>query len=327
VDVRGDHASEDIELEFVPLDRMLIQEVEPWFDDVETQRYLGDRSWIRRELDLVATQPGTEFRGRTIKSRLAWVVRTHATSVAFVVVERYSDASAGLAFVVAPTHRGRGLGRAMLLALDSRPELAGVARLIGGIEPDNVRARRMVESAGFTVAETPDHEGILRIEKLQRILVRSATGDDAEDVARIYVDSWNSGFRGLMPYRSLTPDLIDRWREDLNRPLPHRWWVAERAGSIIGLVGIGPSRDPVDPTLGELDTIAVEPTHWRRGIGRTLMSTALCYLKADGYSAAILWTLANYELGQRFYEATGWCPDGGVRDEGRQVRYRHDLHD
>jgi hypothetical protein len=53
------------------------------------------------------------------------------------------------------------------------------------------------------------------------------------------------------------------------------------------------------------------------------MAVALPALADAGYRAAVLWTLANYARGQRFYEAMGWRLDGGVRDEGRQVRYRY----
>ena len=52
---------------------------------------------------------------------------------------------------------------------------------------------------------------------------------------------------------------------------------------------------------------------------------ALCYLATDGYRDAILWTVSGYERGQRFYEAMGWYRDGGMRDEGRQLRYCHRL--
>ena len=125
--------------------------------------------------------------------------------------------------------------------------------------------------------------------------------------------------------RTVTSALIERWRYDLAQPVPHRWWVAEHMGSIAGFVGIGPSRDPVDARLGELDTIAVCPSHWRIGIGKALMSVALRYLIVDGYDEAIVWTVEGYERGIAFYETMGWSRDGGVRDEGRQIRFRRDL--
>ena len=107
------------------------------------------------------------------------------------------------------------------------------------------------------------------------LTIRSATPADVDDVTRIYIDSWNAGYGELLSQadRTVTPDLVERWSHDLARPVPHRWWVAERMGSIVGVAGIGPSRDPVDPQLGELDTIAVDAPYWRTGIGRTLMST------------------------------------------------------
>ena len=72
--------------------------------------------------------------------------------------------------------------------------------------------------------------------------------------------------------RTVTSELTERWRRDLSLGVPHRWWVAERAGGIVGFVGICPSRDPIDPQLGEIDTIAIDQPHWRTGVGTMLMS-------------------------------------------------------
>lgn len=149
--------------------------------------------------------------------------------------------------------------------------------------------------------------------------LRGAREDDAIPIARIYVGSWNEGFIGLLPGREVDESLVARWRHDLAKPT-HRWWVAEVNEVVAGFAGIGPSRDPVEEGLGELDTIAVDPPFWRRGIGRALMVQAVHHLRVD-YDAAILWTLEDYERGQRFYEATGWHRDGFSRDGGRQIRY------
>jgi GNAT superfamily N-acetyltransferase len=94
---------------------------------------------------------------------------------------------------------------------------------------------------------------------------------------------------------------------------------------IVGFVGIRPSRDPIDPTLGEIDTIAVNPPVWRTGVGTSLMSVALHWLRSDGYGSALLWTLSGYTRGASFYRATGWRPNGARRQGGQQVRYDHDL--
>ncbi|MGW1340171.1 N-acetyltransferase family protein [Kribbella sp. NPDC002412] len=150
------------------------------------------------------------------------------------------------------------------------------------------------------------------------LAIRPALVEDAPRITQVYVDSWNAGFGELMPPAVLDDARIARWAGDLTAG---SWWVAERDGVIAGFTGIGPSRDPVDPQLGELDTIAVDPPYWRTGVGTALMHTALEALAA-AYPEAILWTLANYPQGQRFYESTGWHPDGQTRDNGHQLSYR-----
>jgi N-acetylglutamate synthase-like GNAT family acetyltransferase len=120
------------------------------------------------------------------------------------------------------------------------------------------------------------------------VAIRVASPTDAPEIARIYVESWNAGFGDLMPVRPLHDDHVARWADELADPGATRWWVAERAGRIVGLVGVGPSRDPVDATLGELDTIAVDPAASRSGVGRVLMTTAIDALAAAGYRRAIL---------------------------------------
>ncbi len=129
-----------------------------------------------------------------------------------------------------------------------------------------------------------------------------------------------------MPPRVLNGEQISRWSSDLDAA-PGRWWLAESNETVVGFAGICSSRDPIDPGLGELDTIAVAPTAWRRGVGRRLMDRALEGLRAADYLEGILWTLARHEQGRTFYEATGWRVSGEVRDEGHQVASRRSFVD
>jgi GNAT superfamily N-acetyltransferase len=138
------------------------------------------------------------------------------------------------------------------------------------------------------------------------LTIRPVERSDAEAITHIYIASWNAGFHGLMSQRQVDAALVARWEQDLLAPLPRRWWVAEGACVIVGFAGIGPSRDPIDPQIGELDTIAIDPRMWRRGVGRAPFSRAFHALVADGYREAVIWTLAGYPQGQRFYEAMGW---------------------
>lgn len=153
--------------------------------------------------------------------------------------------------------------------------------------------------------------------------LRPAVADDAAVVARIYVDSWNQGFGHLMGLRELTQVLVARWRDDLTGGTPE-WTLAELDGEVVGFVGVGPSRDPIDPALGEVDTIAVVPAAWRRGVGRALMTHAVERLRVT-WPRAILWTPANYDRGHAFYRAMGWQPLGRSRAAGAEVAFGRDL--
>jgi GNAT superfamily N-acetyltransferase len=158
-------------------------------------------------------------------------------------------------------------------------------------------------------------------EDAAHVAVRSARATDAAAVSSIYVASSNIAFGGLLPQMVSSAARIERWRRDLCASPPQRWWVAERAGQVLGFAGIAPSRDPVDPTVGELDTIAVDPALWRLGIGRRLMAVAVRHLESDGYERAVVWTLTGNGPARRFYVATGWREDGVTRHSGRQTRY------
>jgi len=155
------------------------------------------------------------------------------------------------------------------------------------------------------------------------VVLRRAIAEDAAVVARIYIDSWNQGFGHLIGTRELTSDLVSRWTKDLTNSNVD-WVVANLGNEVVGFVGIGPSRDPVDAFLGELDTIAVNPARWRQGVGRLLMNHALERLR-ERYSTAILWTVADYERGHAFYRATGWKPLGKSRAGGTEVAFGHSL--
>jgi N-acetylglutamate synthase-like GNAT family acetyltransferase len=155
--------------------------------------------------------------------------------------------------------------------------------------------------------------------------VRPAAPGDVDAIVRIYVDSWNADFVPRLPAIEADAARINRWRNALAESSATRWWLVERDGEIVGFVVIGPSRDPIDPNLGELDTIAVDPKAWRTGVGKALMSVALEGLRSAGYHSAVLWTLSDYPQAENFYIATGWRLNGATRQDGQQVRYDHEL--
>lgn len=151
------------------------------------------------------------------------------------------------------------------------------------------------------------------------IVVRAARPQDAADVARIYIDSWNAGFGEIVGMRTHTNEQAERWRDDLAESAI-TWTVAQVDGAAVGFAGVGPSRDPVDAGVGELETIAVDPACWRQGVGRSLMAQAVDQLVST-YDSAILWTVTGYERGDAFYRSTGWSPLGWRRRNGAETAY------
>jgi RimJ/RimL family protein N-acetyltransferase len=73
-------------------------------------------------------------------------------------VTQTDDITTGaIAFTVAPEHRRRGLGRAMIAALMQRPELHVVELFEAGGEPDNTPSRRCLEAAGYALRSPASH--------------------------------------------------------------------------------------------------------------------------------------------------------------------------
>ena len=107
--------------------------------------------------------------------------------------------------------------------------------------------------------------------------------------------------------------------------------VAEDEDGLAGFTGVGPSRDPDPaPGVGEVRSFFVAAGRWRRGIGRELMAAGLEALREQGFAAATLWSFADNERANAFYEAHGFARDGATRTEQvwgevPEVRYRRDL--
>lgn len=155
------------------------------------------------------------------------------------------------------------------------------------------------------------------------VALRAASADDAAMVSHIYIESWNEGFGHLLGTRERTSAHTERWRRDLESA-DVEWTVASIDGRVVGFMGVGASRDPIAPDLGELHAIAVDPPHWRMGVGTALMERALAQL-GHSWQRAILWTPAGYERGHAFYRATGWRPLGWARADGAEVAFHRAL--
>jgi len=165
--------------------------------------------------------------------------------------------------------------------------------------------------------------------------MRTATPDDAAEVAGVHVRSWQVAYRGLIPdgyLDGLNPD--DRMARytfgatDRDQPST---MLAVEDGVIRGFATTGPSRDADTSDAGELLALYVDPRAWGLGVGRRLLAEAREVLGRDGFTVAVLWVLVGNDRAQRFYRTDGWLPDGRRRREEvwgaavDEVSYRRDL--
>lgn len=153
-----------MKLTFTPLTHDLALAIEPWFDDPDTMRHLGGRDWVHHALNLMKVMPGYSMGDVTVLDRQGFVIEEDGRRVALLDLEVYNDRTASLAIVVAPEERRRGVARRVLSCLWELPDLAGVESVFGCIDNGNEASRRCFSSAGFAIANKPDHEGMLRIE-------------------------------------------------------------------------------------------------------------------------------------------------------------------
>ena len=139
--------------------------------------------------------------------------------------------------------------------------------------------------------------------------------DDALAVAGVHVRSWQVGYRGLLPDAYLdglrAEERARRYHFDDPDPRSPRTLVAVEGGEIVGFGSTAPA--PGLDGVGELVALYVDPTAWRRGVGRALIQAARARLVEQGFGACVLWLLVGNRAGEAFYRADDWLPEGTRR--------------
>jgi GNAT superfamily N-acetyltransferase len=156
--------------------------------------------------------------------------------------------------------------------------------------------------------------------------VRTATREDAPDIASVRVRTWLAAYDGLIdPLLLERMDIeregrrrAERWSEYTADPA-NRQFVATLDGETIGWAAVGVCRDSDGRGRGELYALYVLPEHWSTGVGHALMAASERSLRRSGYTTASLWVLDGNERAAGFYERHGWREDGFVKDDDRII--------
>jgi ribosomal protein S18 acetylase RimI-like enzyme len=161
--------------------------------------------------------------------------------------------------------------------------------------------------------------------------VRRAEASDEASWARVWDESARAGFGPFLPEGHVFPEVSSDLMQSLLADPAVTLLMAEEDGEALGYCTSGESRDPdASAAVGEVRTLFVAPAAWRRGAGSALMAAALDDLRERGYSEATVWSFADNERANRFYEGRGFERDGADRTEeewadAQEVRYRRRL--
>ncbi|HEX3753612.1 MAG TPA: GNAT family N-acetyltransferase [Rhizomicrobium sp.] len=137
--------------------------------------------------------------------------------------------------------------------------------------------------------------------------VRQARPSDAADLARIYIESWQDTYAGLISLSLLGAMSLKhhtaRWQATL-RGSGAVLVAEDAAAGAIGLASLGAARDGALGFEGEIYTLYVDPVFLGRGAGRALMTGAFERLKDRKYRSCLVWAHARNNA-CFFYEAMG----------------------
>jgi ribosomal protein S18 acetylase RimI-like enzyme len=151
------------------------------------------------------------------------------------------------------------------------------------------------------------------------LTVRAATPDDADDIVRINVHAWQRAYAGIVPDDILdameVEGRVDRYRDRMRHSPGFEHLVAADDEKVVGYVCLGHYRigqheAALDPEIGEVLAIYVDPSRWGTGAGRALMDGSLDRLAERGFRSVRLWVLAANGQARRFYERAGFTADG-----------------
>lgn len=139
--------------------------------------------------------------------------------------------------------------------------------------------------------------------------LRRATPADASAIAHVYVSSWRTTYKGLIPKQVLAA--LNELKQT------GYWWkalcdskpgcdavVAEGESGVFGFSAFGPARESGFTGRGEIYTLYLLDAYQRCGIGRRLLSASADGMTAGGFTSMCVWVLARNPA-REFYEHLG----------------------
>ena len=124
------------------------------------------------------------------------------------------------------------------------------------------------------------------------------------EIRNMQVNDYDSVYALWLSCPGMGLNNLDDSREGITKYLarnPDTCFVAEEKGHIVGAILMGH-----DGRRGCISHTAVLPDYQRRGIGKTMVETALKALKAQGINKVNLVVFADNKKGNTFWEKMGF---------------------
>lgn len=134
--------------------------------------------------------------------------------------------------------------------------------------------------------------------------IRRMEPRDADEAARLYVRSWQAGYKGLLPQYYLDLLSPERWR-DRFAGLPVSFVLTEN-GVVAGHSCARPAEDERMPGWGDVHTLYVLPEYWGKGFGTALLDNSVKWLEQQGFCRIYFWALDTNVRVRRLYEKYGF---------------------
>ena len=139
-------------------------------------------------------------------------------------------------------------------------------------------------------------------------VIRATRFEDAEEITRVHIQSWQESYRGLMPQAYLDGISFEErlsWRlkgwERIQRG-ESGCFVATVHDRIVGFTAFGLSRSPELSIPGEIGAIYVLNVHQGSGIGGELFRAARNWLDAKRLLPFHVWVLKDNVKARSLYQ-------------------------
>lgn len=112
------------------------------------------------------------------------------------------------------------------------------------------------------------------------LIVRTFRHEDQPAIARLYTD-------GLLAGQIAANDTgadIDNIHDAYFDRDQHHFWVAERHGQVVGMIGVASD----DPNVAEIRRLRVEKQHQQSPIARRLLEVAIAHCRHHGFIKVLL---------------------------------------